>query len=52
MLAFNGDILDNIIYQGIPFSTHRIIRGDKSMSLSVKNMIRGRMNRGMTPTTM
>ena len=51
-IRFNGDILDNIIYQGIPFSAHRIIRGDKTMSLSLKNMITGRMNRGMAPSMM
>jgi hypothetical protein len=51
-IRYNGDILDNIIYQGIPFSTHRVIRGDKSMSLSLKNMITARMNRGMAPSMM
>ena len=49
-IRYNGDILDNIIYQGIPFSAHRIIRGDKTMSLSMINMITGRMNRGIPPT--
>ena len=49
-LRYNDNILDNIIYQGIPFSSHRIIRGDKNMSLSLKNMITGRMNRGVPPT--
>ena len=49
-IRFNGDILDNIIYQGIPFSAHRIIRGDKTMSLSLTNMITGRMNRGLPPS--
>ncbi len=49
-IRFNGDILDNIIYQGIPHSSNRIIKGDKNMSLSLKNMITGRMNRGPPPT--
>ena len=49
-IRFNGDILDNIIYQGIPNSAHRIIRGDKTMSLSLTNIITGRMNRGVPPT--
>ena len=49
-IRYNGDILDNIIYQGIPYSAHRIIRGDKTMSLSMINMITGRMNRGIPPT--
>ena len=51
-IRYNGDILDNIIYQGIPFSTHRIIRGDKTMSLSLTNIITNRMNRGMPPSMM
>ena len=49
-IRYNGDILDNIIYQGIPYSAHRIIRGDKTMSLSLTNMITARMNRGVPPT--
>lgn len=50
-LRFNQNILDNIIFQGIPQSAHRIMRGDNSMSLSLKNMFTGRMNRGAPPST-
>ena len=49
-IRFNVNILDNIIYQGIPFSAHRIIRGDKMMNVSITDMITGRMNRGVPPT--
>ncbi len=48
-LTKNQSILDNIIYQGIPASSKRILRGDMSMSLSIKNMVTGRMNRGAPP---
>ena len=50
-IRFNVNILDNIIYQGIPFSAHRIIRGEKMMNVSITDMITGRMNRGIPPTT-
>ena len=49
-LRFNVNILDNIIYQGVPFSAHRIIRGDKLMNVTITDMITGRMNRGVPPT--
>ena len=49
-IRFNVNILDNIIYQGIPFSAHRIIRGDKMMNVSITDMITGKMNRGVPPT--
>ena len=49
-LKYNVGILDNIIYQGIPNSAHRIIRGDKTMSLSVRNIFTQRMNRGVPPS--
>ena len=49
-LKFNENILDNIIYQGLSFSAHRIIRGDKLMDMSITKMITGRMNRGVPPT--
>ena len=49
-LRFNENILDNIIYQGLSFSAHRIIRGDKLMDMSITKMITGRMNRGVPPT--
>ncbi len=45
-IRINGEILDNIIYTGIPASAHRIIRGDRSMSPNVMNAINGRLNRG------
>ncbi len=45
-IRINGDILDNIIFSGIPASAHRIIRGDRSMSPNVMNAINGRLNRG------
>lgn len=49
-LKCNVEILDNIIYQGIPYSAHRIIRGDKTMSLSLKNIFTQRMNRSVPPS--
>ena len=48
-LRFNQEIIDNIIYKGLSFSAHRIIRGDK-MDLSIKNMLNSRMNRGLPPS--
>ncbi|MDD4245133.1 MAG: DUF5685 family protein [Candidatus Methanomethylophilaceae archaeon] len=45
-VRMNRDILDNIIYSGIPASAHRILRGDRSMSPNVMNAINGRLNRG------
>jgi len=48
-LRYNHEIFDNIIYQGLSFSAHRIIRGDR-MDLSLKNVISGRMNRGLPPS--
>ena len=50
-LRFNEEIIDNIIYQGLTNSARRIIRGER-MDLTLKNMISGRMNRGMPPSTM
>ena len=49
-LRFNQNIIDNIINIGLSTSAHRIIRGDK-MDLSLKNMLNGRMNRGMPPSS-
>lgn len=48
-IRYNGNILENIIYNGIPVSAHRIISGDKTMSLSLKNVFRERLNRGGPP---
>lgn len=48
-LKLNVEILDNIIYQGIPSSAHRVIRGDKSMSLNLHNIFVNKMNRGQMP---
>lgn len=49
-IKINRNIIDNVIYRGIPSSSQRIIRGDETMSLSLKNMINGRMNRGLPPS--
>ena len=49
-LRYNQEIIDNIIYQGLPFSAHRIIRGD-NMDLSIRNMINARANRGLPPSS-
>ena len=48
-LRFNQEIMDNIIYKGLSFSAHRIIRGDK-MDLSIRNMLDSKMNRGLPPS--
>jgi len=45
-LRYNQTIIDNIIYQGIPASTQRIMKGDKTMNLNIKNMISERLSRG------
>lgn len=50
-LRFNLPILDNIIYHGVPHSAQRIIRGDRNMGLSFANILSGRMNRGVPPST-
>ena len=44
-LKHNQTIIDNIIYYGIPASTQRILKGDKTMNPSLKNMISERLNR-------
>lgn len=49
-LHANVNILDNIILKGVPYSSQRIIRGDRTMSLSLINMLQGRMNRAMPPS--
>ena len=49
-LRFNHNIIDNIINVGLSASAHRIIRGDK-MDFSLKNMLNGRMNRGLPPSS-
>lgn len=49
-LKFNQGIIDNIIGMGLSASAHRIIRGDK-MDLSLRNMLDGRMKRGMPPSS-
>lgn len=45
-IRMNGEILDNIIYSGVPASAHRVLRGDRSMSPNVMNAINGRLRRG------
>lgn len=47
-LKYNVGILDNIIYEGIPYSTHEIIC-NSSMNQSPINTILKRMNRGTYP---
>ena len=49
-LRFNQNIIDNIINLGLSASAHRVIRGDR-MDLSLRNMLNGRMNRGMPPSS-
>lgn len=49
-LRFNQNIMDNIINIGLSTSAHRVIRGDR-MDLSLRNMLNGRMNRGMPPSS-
>lgn len=50
-LKHNRTIIDNIIYHGIPASTQRILKGDKTMNLSFRNMVSERLNRN-TPQSM
>ncbi|MCQ2056063.1 MAG: DUF5685 family protein [archaeon] len=38
-LKSNTEILDNIIFRGVPFSSHKIICGDASPNLSLKQRI-------------
>ena len=44
-LKYNQTIIDNIIYHGIPASTQRIMKGDKTMNLNIGNMISERLGR-------
>ena len=48
----NLEILDNIIFEGMPFSSQRVIKGEKVMTFSVKKMVTNRMNRVLLPPSM
>lgn len=49
-LIRNAAIIDNIIYQGLPYSAQRVLHGDK-LDLSCRNMINGKLTRAY-PTSL